>query len=251
ADVASATSANNISYYKSTATDLKYWGGNLTIGGIAATITYTAPAVYASYPMGLNTTQSAVTGGSLNVLGNNGTFTGNSTVIADGTGTLTTAAGTFANAMRVVTSQTINFTAPFATGVVTQVNYDYYNAGTKAPMFTISTSSLTSNIGAPSQQTVVTRYKPSTVGIATNNGENFELAVYPNPSSNVINFTTENKNAVSVSICDINGKAINSYSFLNGSLKLDVSNYATGIYSYRVTGNNNQVLKSGKISVNH
>lgn len=250
AGVVVASSTANPSFYSSTSTDMKYWGGNLVVGGIPATINYTSAAVQAAYPMGLNTAQSAVTGGSLVVLGNNGTFTGNSNVILDGIGTLNTPGGSFLNALRVVTSQTINFAAGIATGAVTQVNYDYYASGTKAPMFTISTSSLTSNIGAPSQQTVVTRYKALSTGINSVEIASNEVLVYPNPSTTYVNFVIENKNAVFISVYDINGKLIENKSF-NGSLKLDVSNYSNGIYTYKITAADNSVLKSAKFSVAH
>lgn len=247
ANISVSSSANDLSYYNSTTSIYNYWGGNLVVGGFPATITYTSAAVRATYPMSLNSTQSAVTGGSVVVGGNNGTFTGNSKVILDGTGTLSTPSGTYTNAMRVVTSQTINYTA-IITGVVTQVNYDYYASGTKAPLFTISTSTIT-GAGA-STQTIVTRYKASTTGInAVEAGVN-AVSVFPNPSSSAINFETPSQSAKTISIYDINGKFIESKS-LNTSLKLDVSNYANGIYSYKIISADNNFIKSAKFTVTH
>lgn len=248
AGVSVSSNTNNTSYYSSTSTDMKYWGGNLLIGGFPATINYTSAAIHAAYPMSLNTTQSAVTGGSCVVLGNNGTFTGNSKVTLDGVGTLNTPSGSFLNALRVVTTQTINFTASFVTGVVTQFNYDYYVSGTKAPMFTISTSTITSNLGAPSSQTIVTRWRSPSTAISTNEAVASEVSVYPNPSTSFVNFVTAGN--ASVSVYDVTGKLVDSKTF-NGSLKLDVSNYSTGIYSYVISGSNSSVIKSSKFSVIH
>lgn len=248
ANIAIASSTNDLSYYNSTTGILNYWGGNIVVGTIPATITYTSAAVRAVYPMSLNSTQSAATGGSLVAGGTNGTFTGNSKVIMDGTGTLSIPGGTYTNALRVVTSQTINYTASPITGVVTQVNYDYYSTGTKAPLFTISTSSVTSNIGAPSQQTVVTRYKASPTGINSIDAGVNVVSVFPNPSSSFINFETSNQGAKTISIYDINGKLIESRS-LSSSLKLDVSNYAIGIYSYKIMSADNNFIKSSKFTV--
>ncbi|MEO6302439.1 MAG: T9SS type A sorting domain-containing protein [Bacteroidia bacterium] len=251
--IAVQSSINNISYYKSNGTDLNYWGGNISIGGINATLTYSAGASIATYPMNLNTNQSAVTGGSITIpaLSQNGTFTGNSSTIADGTGTLVTPSGTFVNAIRVITSQTISFNVPLATGTVTQKNYDYYEAGVKNPLFTITTATASTSLGAPSSQTVVTRSNPSTVGIKENKQLLTDLLVFPNPASTAVNFTTESKEAKTVTVYDVAGKLIEKQNLTDGKLKLDITDYAKGLYLYNVTGANNQTLKTGKITVSH
>ncbi|MCW3077874.1 MAG: hypothetical protein JWO32_2483 [Bacteroidetes bacterium] len=249
ADIAVASGTNDISYFKSTTSNLKYFGGNINLGAVAATLNYTSPAVYAGYPMTLNSNTTSTTGGALYISGNTGSFTGNSNVVADGTGTLILPGATYTNVLRVVTTQTLNYTVSIITGVVTQLNYNYYAAGIKNPVFTISTSTLT-GAGA-STQTFVTRSKPSSVGIEKNTMNTIEMSVFPNPSNSFVNFATESKNAASVTIYDLNGKAIETKNLINGSVKLDVSNYSVGIYSYKVISNTNHVLKTGKLSVAH
>ncbi len=253
--VAVASSINNISYYKSTATDLKYWGGNIFVGGLSATLVYTASAITASYPMSLNGTANSVTGGSISIpsLSQNGTFTGNSKTLADGTGTLILPSGTYNNGIRVLTTQTINFTAPLGSGTVTQVNYDYYEAGVKNSLFTISTS--TFQIGPPfsstSSQTIVTRSNPSTVGVKENKQNVIDLVVFPNPSSATLNFATESKEAKLVLIYDVTGKLVDTQTITDGKLKLNVSAYNNGLYTYSVIGSANQTLRTGKVTVSH
>ncbi|MDP1800105.1 MAG: T9SS type A sorting domain-containing protein [Bacteroidota bacterium] len=253
--IAFASSINNISYYKSSPTDLKYWGGNIFVGGLSATLIYTNAAVTASYPMNLNTTASSVTGGSISIpsLSQNGTFTGNSNTLADGTGTLILPSGTYNNGIRVVTTQTINFTAPLGSGTVTQVNYDYYEAGVKNSLFTISTS--TFQIGPPfsstSTQTIVTRSNPSTVGLKENKQNVIDMVVFPNPASTTLNFATESKEAKQVLIYDVTGKLVDTQTITDGKLKLNVSAYNNGLYTYSVIGNNNQTLRTGKVTVSH
>jgi len=244
--------ATNLSYYSSNATDLKYWGGNITIGTTPVSLTYTSAAVSAAYPMSLNTSSSSVTGGSISALAQNGTFTGNSTTLADATGTLVIPTGTFTGIIRVVTSQTINFTVPLVgSGTITQKNYDYYNVGTKEALFSISNASITSAV-VNSTQTIVTRNKPATpVTINENKSTVIDLAVFPNPSSSTVNFVTENAEAKQVVIFDDTGKLVEKQTLTEGKLKLDVSNYTTGLYMYSVIGNANQTLKSGKITVSH
>ncbi len=250
-----ASSINNISYYTTSSSFLKYWGGNITAGPVSGNLIYTSPAVSAVYPMSLNSTSSSVTGGTINVsspLSLNGTFIGNSGVIADATGTVILPFGTFTNVIRVVTTQTIEFTTALANGTVTQMNYDYYSANFKSSLFTISTSTLNvPAFGAPSTQTVVNRLMPSPVGVKENVQLISDLLVYPNPATTQLNFNTENKSAKHVFIYDVSGKLIESKLFTDGKLTLNVSDYANGMDIFNVTGADNQLLKTGKITVLH
>ncbi|MDP3558181.1 MAG: T9SS type A sorting domain-containing protein [Bacteroidota bacterium] len=247
------SAASNLSYYKSSATDLKYWGGNITIASIASSFVYTTAAVIAAYPMSLSTTSNAVTGGSVSIpsLSQTGTFTGNSGTIADGTGTLVIPTGTFNNVVRVVTTQTINFNVQLGSGSVTQKNWDYYSVGTKEALFTITTATIVAPLAGTSTQTLVTRAKPIITGVSESVNNTLSLAVFPNPSSTIVNFITESNEAKQVLIYDITGKLVEKQNLVDGRLKLDVSSYTTGLYMYTVVGNANQTLKSGKITVSH
>ena len=245
--------SSNTSYYKNSSTSLNYYGGNVTVGTTAATLTYTAPAVVAAYPMSLNTTSSAATSGSITVLAQNGTFSGNSSAIADGTGTLSLPNATFTSAYRVVTTQTVNFTASIATGTLTQKNYSYYDLSKKEALFTIATSTLVTSLSPTSStQTIVTRSKP-TLPTGINEAANtvVNLSVYPNPSNTFVNFATESTDAKQIILHDITGKLVEKQNLSEGKLKLDVSSYSAGIYMYSVVGSNNQTFKTGKITVSH
>lgn len=247
------SAASNLSYYNSTASNLTYWGGNVTIGAIAASFVYTASAVRAAYPMSLNTSSTAVTAGNVSIpaLSQTGTFTGASGTIADGTGTLALVTGTYTSAIRVVTTQTINFTVQLGSGSVTQKVWDYYDVGTKEALFTISTATIVAPLAGTSTQTIVTRHKPLVTGIAANNHTSVSMSVYPNPSNTNVNFATENTDAKTVLVYDVTGKLVEKQNLNEGKLKLDVSDYTNGLYIYSVIGSNNQALKTGKITVSH
>ena len=251
--IAVGSSTSNISYYKSSATDLKYYGGLLTVSGTQAALIYTSPVISAAYPMSLNTSSASITSGSISVpsLSQNGTFTGTSTTVADGTGTLTLPNGTFANSIRVVTSQTVNFTLPLATGTVTQKNYDYYTLSSKQALFTITTSTFVTSLSAASSQTFVTRSTPSSVGVKENKQSLTDLVVFPNPSSTAVNFSTENLDAKQVLIYDVTGKLVEKQNLNDGKLKLNVTDYTTGLYIYSIIGTSNTTLKTGKLTVSH
>jgi hypothetical protein len=248
-----SSSPTNESYYTSAVASLNYWGGNITVSTTAASLIYTTPAVIAAYPMSITTTSSSTTAGSITVLSLPGTFTGNSNTLADGTGTLILASGTYSNVIRVVTTQTINFNLGFVTGTVTQKNWDYYNVSSpKEALFTISTSTLASSVSPTSTQTIVTRRNPAiATGLNTNSFAQTNFAVFPNPSNTTVNFATENTEAKQVAVYDVTGKLVAKQNLTEGKLTLDVSSYTTGLYMYSVIGNANQTLKSGKITVSH
>jgi hypothetical protein len=259
ANIALGSASNDISYLSSTTNTLGYYGGNISIGAIVGSINYTAPAIYASYPMSLNTTSTVATGGTIaitNPIPTSGSFLGSSNVMVDGTGTISLPGGfTFTDVVRVVTSQTVNITTAFANATVTQHTYDWYTTGIKAPVFTILTS--TANVGGNSTtQTVVTRNKDLTAntntlvtGIAENTAQNSFFTVYPNPSSSYVNFATNHPDAATVSVFDMTGKLVEKQNLNDGKSKLDVSSYNKGLYLYSVTNKEGKALKSGKITV--
>lgn len=256
ATVAMGTSVTDISYYKSSAGNLLYYGGNLPIPSYSVSINYTsAPAVYAVYPMSLGTTSTAVIGGSINVTvptALSGPFTGNSRVIADGTGTLTLPGGvTFTNVMRVLNSQTISATIIIPV-IVTQETYDYYAFGIKAPIFSIATTTFAPSFGSTTTQTVVTRNKDA-VGNPTSLSENSAVkntfSVYPNPSTTFVTILAHGADAAQALIYDVTGKMVDKVAFNDGKAKLDVSEYNKGIYFFTVLDHDNNKLGVGKITV--
>lgn len=255
ANVYVGSSANNTSYYLASASDLKYYGGVLAINGTIITAKYSSPAVVAAYPMSYGTTTASATSGSVNASGFDGTFTGNCNVTADGTGTLVLPAKTFSNVIRVNTVQTMtaSLLGGFVTATVTLNNYDYYETNaSKAPLFTIATSTLLSSATptAPSYQKIVTVIQNyAIVGLNESQKANIELSVFPNPSTNFINFSTTSLEATKVTAFDMNGKVVATEIMETGTAKMNTSNLAAGVYMYQVTDNNNQVLTTGKFNV--
>ena len=105
ASVAVSAGVGANSFYTSNTTDYKYWGGNLNVGGVSAVFGFSTPMAQARYPMSLTNSTVSATSGTLVVLGNNGTFTGNHTVTATGAGALQLPSSTFPNVLKVTTAQ--------------------------------------------------------------------------------------------------------------------------------------------------
>jgi hypothetical protein len=71
-----------------------------------------------------------------------------------------------------------------------------------------------------------------------------EVLVYPNPGRE-LNIATGFNN-YSLTLFDINGKTVYNSSALSRDSKHDLSFLINGIYIYRITSNNGEVLDSGK-----
>ena len=77
------------------------------------------------------------------------------------------------------------------------------------------------------------------------------LSVYPNPSSEVINFSIDYNKATTVQMMDITGRVIETVNFNMNNAQVDVRNYNAGVYLYQVLNNEGQVVKTGKVTVNN
>lgn len=266
ASVAVTSGANEVQYFKPSTTSLHYYGGNISIQSIAATLTYTSPAVYGAYSMSLNSSSTSVVGGSANItvpLPVAGTFTGSSMVIADGQGTLTLPGPvTLTNVIRVQTTQTLDCTFTVGSGTVVQNVYDYYSVGTKGPMFTKAVFTATLNPGGSFTETRVWRNKNatapppppptntvSTVGISEQSAKTV-VSVFPNPGSDLVKIKAD-KSAQSFVVYEISGKVAEIIKLDEGVATLDVSSYSNGLYLYRVVDAEGRSLRAGKLTVNH
>lgn len=252
ADVAVTSATNNTSYYKSSASNLAYYGGDISISSIDLTVKYASPAIYAVYPMSLNTTTTSITSGSVTVFGQNGTFNGTCTATADATGTLALPARTFNNVIRVNTVQylTANI-GGFITSTITLNNYDYYeSSSSKAPIFTISTSTISSSIGGSSTQTITSVLKDYDVVSVKETTKTIELSLYPNPATSFIELMTESKDVAQVTVYDLSGKVVAKHAMETGKTKVNLEHLSAGNYLYSVSDKNNNTLKNGSFIIN-
>ncbi|MBK6985328.1 MAG: T9SS type A sorting domain-containing protein [Bacteroidetes bacterium] len=269
ADVSVSSAATDIAYFKSSATGLEYYGGDVSFGIANGTLIYTNPAVYAAYPMALNTSTTSTPSGSVVVFGNTGVIGGTVTAMVDGTGTLNldvpgAAAGTtlksFTDAIRVKTTEyllgnvTLAFPPIAITFTVTRENYDFYSpSASRAPLLSISnfTANL-SSVGGPTVNTVksVTVQRDyNVVSVNESQKASIELSVYPNPAATVINFATTSAEATKVMAFDVTGKLVATEVLEMGKAKMNLSNLSSGMYIYHVVDKNNLVLKSDKFNV--
>lgn len=266
ANVSVSASNNNTWFYGSGVSQLDFYGGSFSLNGIAGERIFTSPALAANYPMSLNQPMTSVTGGSINVtspLSSSGSFSGSANVVADATGTMVLPGtlGTFTSVTRMVYSLNTNFTVSVfgspVNGTLTETFHHYYQSGIKAPIFSISSATATIPSFTTASQTIVTRNKDavgtSTTGSTVGLSEQVltEVNVFPNPSSGFVNFAVNVSKAATVAVYDITGKQVEKLILSEGTARLDVSGYTSGMYIYSVSDSKGKVLKTGKLAVSH
>lgn len=237
ASVAVSAGVGANSFYTSNTTDYKYWGGNLNVGGVSAVFGFSTPMAQARYPMSLTNSTVSATSGTLVVLGNNGTFTGNHTVTATGAGALQLPSSTFPNVLKVTTAQVINFVS-IVNGVITAVYYDYYSpANSKAPLFSIQTSSITSLLGNTTQTYVTINSNYIALGVKEQaDKEALSLEAFPNPTNDNVSITYNNPSneAASFEIISASGQLVRSEKITSVSginkQNINLADLQSGIY---------------------
>jgi hypothetical protein len=253
ASIAVASSSANAMYFSTpTSTALNFHGGPKSIGTVKAIISYTSPAVYAIYPMSFNGASTRTVGGTYSVTSpfpSNGTFTGTSTALLDGTGTLVLpgANATFTDTYRLASSQTL----VISSGNVISIDYNYYSpVNIKAPLLSISTA--TQNVIGTNSAMLIYRNKNastgsvSTVGITENNP--VSTSIFPNPSSDLFFVSVAaSEGPVSVHVFDASGRLVMKETF-TGATALPMGQQPAGIYQYHVINQSGKILSSGKLS---
>lgn len=257
-----AITGTDAAYYDSDANSLKFYGSVFSVGSgftaVKGGLVYANPAINAAYPMSFNTSSTSAISGSIAItapISTSGTFTGTSMTKADGTGTIVLpgAGNTFNNVLRVVTSQTVDFTTSVSDGQVLLDEYNYYVDGYKFPFMTISIASASTGLGTTTQ-TIVTRDKtPGLTGIPVNAAlaQEKNWSVYPNPANSFVNVVGASSETAKVFIFDITGKLILEKLVSDGNGKIELGELSQGLYLYQIQNSESQILKSGKLTVTH
>lgn len=173
-------------------------------------------------------------------------FDGNTSVTADGYGTLLVGTTTYTNVLRVKIVENSVADAGFLGSIpVVRTQYYYYDFATSNfPVFL----HVTIDLQGTAQTAVYSQAQPGANSIEESTIESVSL--YPNPTNgNVqINFSSLSNEKVSVEILDILGKKVETLSNKDANkglnqLNADLSAYETGIYFVRITQGNSVATK--------
>lgn len=208
-----------------------------TISG-PVSIVYSNPETLIQYPFSFGNSFSDSWSATFSSAGTTYYRTGTSTVTADGTGTLTTPAGTFNNVLRYHVVQAYQDSANIGGPFIITYNMDLY-AWVLPGIHNIlaSVSNLSSSISSPYQSS--TYLSNFTTGIENIQGST-SSGVYPNPVSDKLNFSlaSHGADAIDVKIYNVNGQEVLSQEGVlpsNGVHTVDVSSLPAGIYFSELT----------------
>jgi hypothetical protein len=166
------------------------------------------------------------------------TTTGNATITASGTGTITLPGGqSYPNILQLKTIRVSIFTitSPVVSSFTsTSVQYDYFEPSQKFPLFTVNTEIDNDGSGQLDTSSTFTGNQLITVGIQDRNFD-AQYAIYPNPAKD--NFSVKLSNAsndkCTIEIYSATGQLVKTAALGNTSLieeKISLSGLSTGMY---------------------
>lgn len=207
---------------------------------IGASLNFTNTAIVAKFPFAYSNNYTDPYSGTVTFT-SNGTFSGNVTVNADGSGTLNLPNGqVFTNVLRVKTTQTTTANGVIYVGLfpipitIKITNYDYYHSTQKYPIFNVNYTSI-AILGPTVTASVRANTKSTIVGLKESSLENNNFKVFPNPATdyftvNLSNLKNENGN---ISIYNVMGQLVKTINLGNETTiekNISISELNSGVY---------------------
>ncbi|MCE3227737.1 MAG: C-terminal target protein [Bacteroidetes bacterium] len=248
ATIAETMSGSNssITYFKATATTLEFQGLAFPSNSIA--INFTNTGIFVTWPVSMGYNANDAFGGSQVTGTLTNSLDGSINVQGSGTGTVVMPGGmTLSNCLQVIVSLTVNMSLGGSTQTMVSRQYTYYHSSNKFPVLSAEYQTTTTG-------TVVSKSNSFYVNTAivaglTQHEINNNLSVFPNPASDMINISLDNKSNenVSVSLTNLVGQTVKEQTLGNDNViktNVDVSGLSKGIYLMNVKiGNTSSVKK--------
>lgn len=246
-------SASSYTYFSSSPAQLVNHG----VGNSSSVVVNSNPEVVMQFPFTYNSTFSDDFQLQFTTSGITTYRRGNISVNGDAYGTISLPTGTFSNALRVKTVQTIvdstviGIFSNITTSVIT--TYGWYSGANKFPLFQITTSSITTT-GGTIHSKLVTLTKSQTVDItkiSTEVPNGFTLKQnFPNPfnPSTKISFSIPKESFTSLIIYDNLGREVSRLvnERLNSGVyevNFNAANLNSGTYFYKISAGNFSSVK--------
>lgn len=86
-----------------------------------------------------------------------------------------------------------------------------------------------------------------TVTAIEDHNTNFDVSIFPNPTSNYVQLNLEDYNGIQMHLYDVSGKLVTSQQLKNQVTKIDMSNLTFGNYIITLSNTDNTLIKSYKI----
>jgi len=136
-----------------------------------------------------------------------------------------------------------------------ELDFEYYQDVTPDSMFTVFTSSKNAAppfyvAGNGSTLFVDNFMFDFGTGIYAPIASAYDVNVFPNPSTELLNFEKQDSKQVELIIYSVDGKKIHTETFSNQKLTIDVINFPSGLYHYQII-ENKRVLNGGSFEIAH
>jgi hypothetical protein len=171
----------------------------------------------------------------------------------DAWGSITTPIGTYdalrLNSTDVSTDSTWGMIAGmwqfFDSGVETSYSFDWWTADASVGFPIVS---MEADMNGNALSVTYLKTLPTVTGLAEGI-DGSKVSVYPNPTSNYVNFVIESDNASIIEVYDVTGKLIDAQQIERLATTFDMSNSSAGMYMYILKDASGNMLHNGKFSV--
>jgi hypothetical protein len=167
-----------------------------------------------------------------------------------GKGTLVLPIGYFNNVMRVYYEESFSVKADIGTGTpmtiftITEYGYEYWKAGVTKPILTFYSTNTTDFSGGNST-TKAARYQKKLTPDGTgsiNESASLNCFMSPNPATDKLQLQLATGSIAQVDIYDMIGQLVLSSRPAATFVSLDITSLESGMYSVRITSDNEQVV---------
>jgi hypothetical protein len=175
----------------------------------------------------------------------------------DGWGTLKTPFGTF-NTLRVTTQLYVTDTVyvdtfhfGFGLKQPEQIQYKWFGLGSKVPLLQVNEDVVGSNpvfVSAVYQDSA----RNTILGVAQINSPYNGIVVAPNPNNGVFNIAIPNYKQgikINLDVYNIIGEKVYAAGITSTNTRVNLSGNAAGVYLYRLTDENRNLVSTGKVIV--
>lgn len=228
-------------FFRNVGTDVLVDGFVYNDGTNEFIVTYDVDELKAlSFPMSMGSTYTDPISGTAAIpLVGDVSVTGEATVTADGTGTLTIGTNSYTNVIRVHTDEESSGTFFGQNITLIRRSYVYYDLDDANDMPIFRHDEVIADLDAGGTYGFQAVYSKDQVTnyVGTEEADMTQFSVYPNPATDVLNIVVP-EGVTEMTIVNSLGQVVNTYLLPQGTITLNTSDFATGVYLVKAKSSN-------------